>query len=173
MIRVFRRFEYVLLALAIALGVHIVMVIAQFPAFIHTILFNSSLIASEKGYILLTLFKPVIDSGESFLFTLLLPLLFGINSALLIFYIRFFKTAPSSLSLGGGIMGSISAFLGIGCAACGSVFLSALTSTLGASGLLALLPFHGKEVGYAGLLFLLISSTLLARSISKPPVCPV
>lgn len=100
-------------------------------------------------------------------------LLIGINAALLMFYFRMFRAAPSSATAASGLLGGGAALLGFGCAACGSVFLVSLIGTLGGAGLLTLLPYGGEELGYAGVALLAVSAFFLARAINKPPVCPI
>jgi hypothetical protein len=101
--------------------------------------------------------------------------LFGINIALLIFYIR---RRQSTSNAGGtaslvSLGGAVSAVLGIGCAACGSVILTAVLGLLGAGGLLVLLPFHGVEFGVLGVVLLLVSCWYLIKKIDDPLVCSV
>ena len=59
----------------------------------------------------------------------------------------------------------------MGCAACGSVILTAFLGTIGAGGLLLLLPFHGAEFGIIGLLLLCASIRYLIKKIAEPLVC--
>lgn len=98
-------------------------------------------------------------------------LLIGINVSLFLFYVRLYRTMPSASQTTSGIVGVVAAFLGLGCAACGSLVLFSIVGTSGA-GLIALLPYHGEEIKYVGLFLLMLSTILLARAINKPPVCP-
>lgn len=107
------------------------------------------------------------------IYTLAIATLVGINVALLTFYFRMYRVAPSSTSIISGGIGSIAAILGFGCAACGSLFITALFATLGGTSLLAFLPYQGAEIGAAAIVFLLISTYLLTKGINKPPVCPM
>ncbi len=68
-------------------------------------------------------------------------------------------------------LGLIIAFLGIGCAACGTAFLSVLLGFFGFSAMLNLLPYQGLEVGYVGLIILCIATYTLAQKVSAPNVC--
>jgi len=103
----------------------------------------------------------------------LISLLFALNLVLLVFYIRKIK----SILKGNrrihavGIGGLVSGLLGIGCAACGSVVLTSILSSIGASGLLLLLPLHGSEFGILGVLLLCMSIYVLVRRIQQPLVC--
>jgi hypothetical protein len=107
------------------------------------------------------------------LYLVLIAVLFGINIALLTFYIRRRQEASmgkrAQLASLGGI---VSASLGIGCAACGSVIITSVLALFGATGLLTLLPFHGQEFGVLGLILLLVSIWYLMQRINDPIVCP-
>ncbi len=99
--------------------------------------------------------------------------LFGVNITLLVYYIRRRQTAKGGVTAQvASVGGLVSSILGIGCAACGSVVLTALLGMFGASGLLMLLPFHGVEFGLLGLLLLFISVRFLIKKIQDPLVCP-
>jgi hypothetical protein len=173
MYRVFRKWQYGAVAFLGAFLIHATVVYAQQSSLLMAVMRSAALTVLEKIAAIAPLFALHVTTPAEALFEGLLPILVGINIALLIFYIRFFRTAPSTLSFGGGIAGSLAAFLGIGCAACGSIFLAAFASTLGAGGILALLPRGGEELGYLGIALLLVSIFTLSRTINKPPVCPI
>jgi hypothetical protein len=94
----------------------------------------------------------------------------GINLSLAYTYIRLRGEAilHSGLYSGAGLL---LAFLGIGCAACGTAFLSVLLGFFGFSAMLDVLPFEGVEVGYVGLMILLIATYALAKKVAAPLVC--
>ncbi len=99
-------------------------------------------------------------------------ILFGINISLLIYYIRRQQVKSDNIaahltSLGG----IVSATFGIGCAACGSIILTALLTTFGAGGLILWLPFHGVEFSVLGIILLCFSVYYLSKKISNPLVC--
>jgi hypothetical protein len=106
-------------------------------------------------------------------YTLVLLLLFAVNICLFVFYIRRAqrvtkKTKRMHIS---GVAGAISGALGIGCAACGSVILTAVATSLGATGLLLALPLHGGEFGLLGIVLLGASIRYLVHKINHPLVC--
>ena len=68
-------------------------------------------------------------------------------------------------------IGLIFAFLGIGCAACGTAFLSVILGFFGFSTMLNVLPYQGQEIGYIGLIFLSIATYVLANKVMAPRVC--
>lgn len=107
-------------------------------------------------------------------FVILTAVLFGINIALLTYYIRRrqiknYNTTHHLASIGG----IVSAALGIGCAACGSVVLTAVFGLFGAGSLLLLLPFNGAEFGLVGIVLLFFSIHYLILRIQDPLMCPV
>jgi hypothetical protein len=59
----------------------------------------------------------------------------------------------------------------VGCAACGSVILTAILATIGVGGLLLALPFKGAELGIIALGILFWSNYYLAKKINDPLVC--
>jgi hypothetical protein len=128
-----------------------------------------SFIASLYGS-LLTNFTPLSAS-----ITVVMSLLFGLNVALLIFYVRMMRgsgdvvRAVEVLSLSGLISG----FFGIGCAVCGSVMLTSVLSMFGAIGLLAFLPLHGEEFSFLSISLLIWSLVVLKRRIEAGRVCVV
>lgn len=94
----------------------------------------------------------------------------GINLSLAYTYIRLRGELITQSGLYSG-MGLVLAFLGIGCAACGTALLSVLFSFFGASALLSLFPYQGLEIGFFGLLILSIATYVLAKKVNTPGVC--
>jgi len=68
-------------------------------------------------------------------------------------------------------LGMLCAFIGIGCASCGSLLLTALIPLLGIGAFISILPFGGAEFSVLGIALLAISSYLLLRQIAKPMTC--
>lgn len=104
---------------------------------------------------------------------LLFAFLAALNITLLTYYIRRrrrggAKGKVTSVATFGGI---ISGALGLGCAACGSIVLSVVATTLGGVGFLALLPLHGTEFSFLGLGLLLYSTYIILRHINDPLSC--
>lgn len=94
----------------------------------------------------------------------------GVNISLAYTYIRLRGEVILHSGLYHGV-GLILAFLGIGCAACGTAFLSVILGFFGFSAMLQLLPYQGQEIGYVGLLFLCIATYSLSQKVSAPNVC--
>ena len=68
-------------------------------------------------------------------------------------------------------IGLILAFLGFGCAACGTALLSVILGFFGFSAMLRLLPYQGLEIGYVGLIFLCMATYTLAQKVAVPNIC--
>ena len=139
-------------------------------------IFGSDSFSIWQKYLFLVSFIGSINETFGFLGSILLiiiAILFALNLTLLVFYIRKVKSILKgskrihAVSIGGLVSG----LLGIGCAACGSIVLTAVLSSIGASGLLVLLPLHGSEFGFLGAVLLSFSIYELVKRISEPIVC--
>lgn len=97
-------------------------------------------------------------------------LLGGINLSLAYTYIKMRGDMIIKSGLYSG-MGLVLAFLGIGCAACGTAVLSVILGFFGFSAMLNLLPYQGQEIGYVGLIILCIATYTLAKKVASPNVC--
>jgi hypothetical protein len=97
-------------------------------------------------------------------------LLGGMNTALAYTYLRMRGEVIIHSGLYHGT-GLFLAFLGIGCAACGTAFLSVILGFFGLSAMLQMLPYEGQEIGYAGLILLSFATYTLAQKVSSPNVC--
>jgi hypothetical protein len=97
-------------------------------------------------------------------------LLGGINLSLAYTYIKMRGDMIIRSGLYSG-MGLVLAFLGIGCAACGTAFMSVILGFFGFSAMLDLLPYQGQEIGYVGLIILCIATYTLASKVAAPNVC--
>jgi hypothetical protein len=110
----------------------------------------------------------------SILALLVTSILFGVNLALLVFYIRKSQVVKGKKRLHLVSLGSLtSIILGVGCVACGSVILTALAATFGAGWLVSLLPLHGLEFLGLGMITLLVSIIYLIKKINDPLICAV
>ena len=106
----------------------------------------------------------------SLILAVLGSLLGGINLSLAYTYIKIRGELILKSGLYSGV-GLFFAFLGIGCTACGTAFLSVLLGFFGFSTMLNLLPYQGQEIGYVGLIFLIIATYTLAKKVMSPAVC--
>ncbi len=121
-------------------------------------------------------------------YTIAIAVLFGINLAMIVYFLRrkIVEVRQSGLPAGPlrrnfseaskagittGFLGFASGVLGMGCAACGSFLLTSGLSLVGASGILAFLPLAGAEFGILGVILISISIYLTAKQIQNPAVC--
>jgi len=104
-------------------------------------------------------------------YTIAIALLFGVNLAMTIYFLRRKVSEVRESGVVTGFIGLVSGVLGMGCAACGSLLLTSGLSLVGASGILAFLPLAGGEFGILGVILLLISIRLIAKQIQNPAVC--
>lgn len=147
-------------------------------ALIATYLSLPNVVFMEKLTLLVGLYASITTSFTLFTatYTIAMSLLFGINMALLVYYIRKVRRGQTQgvrytglASLGGIIAG----FFGIGCAACGTVILSAFLSLIGATTLLSYLPFGGEEFGVLGVALLIYATYMLSKKIMQGSTCPI
>lgn len=174
--RVFRHGRYVVVALVVTLGTFSAVLLVPQWATLWQVLISKTIDIEAKLSFLFSLYGTLGTSFSTFSRNVLFitVLLLGVNVALLIYYVRrqqnsYVDKTAHVASLGG----LVSALLGIGCAACGSIILSAILSLLGASSLLLLLPFHGAEFAVFGIGLLIFSIAYLIKRINDPLVCPV
>ncbi len=110
------------------------------------------------------------NSLSANLYILTLSALVGLNAALAVAFFRKFKRIPNTANIVSGSVGMTTAILGIGCAACGTLGLLAITGALGGT-ILTVLPYEGYEIGMTGLILLAYSAFSFTRLISRPAVC--
>jgi hypothetical protein len=174
--RVFRHVRYILGAVGVAFTVLSAALLLPNLSVIIQVVFSGSVSFSTKISFVASLYGSLFTNFTllSVSFVVLTAGLFGINIALLTYYIRRrqIKSDNTEHHLA-SIGGIVSAAFGIGCAACGSVVLTAVFALFGGGGLLLLLPFNGAEFGMFGILLLLFSIYYLIRRIQDPIVCPI
>lgn len=105
--------------------------------------------------------------------TVAIALLVGVNVALVTYRIRQRNRQYTEAGVTVGALGVASGILGIGCAACGSLILTALTGAVGGAWLVAALPLHGVEFGLLGVALLVASTAILCKRMSESSTCPV
>lgn len=137
----------------------------------HTISFSDKV--SLLGSLLWSIQTNFTNASASY--TIAIAVLFGVNIALLVYYIRRMrgglKGAQSTGAIGLG--GLVSGIFGIGCAACGSFILTSVLALISAGGAITLLPFGGKKFGFLGVGLLLYSAYALTKKINNPLVCEI
>jgi len=107
-------------------------------------------------------------------YTIVIAVLFGVNLAMTIYFLRRKVKEVRESGVATGFLGLASGVFGMGCAACGSLLLTSGLSLVGASGILAFLPLAGGEFGILGVILLLVSIHLIAKRIQNPAaVCKI
>jgi len=108
-------------------------------------------------------------------YTIAIAILFGINIALLTYYIRTVHGGLGGIRRTGaaGIGGLVIGIFGIGCAACGTFILTSALALFGASGILIFLPFGGEELGFLGVGLLVYSIYAIAKKIGESQACDI
>lgn len=107
---------------------------------------------------------------NSLILSTLGSLLGGINISLAYIYMKTRGEVILKSGLYSGI-GLFLAFIGIGCAACGTALVAVLLSFLGLSTMLRVLPYQGQEIGYIGIIFLCMATYSLAIKVTAPTTC--
>ncbi len=127
---------------------------------------NDTTSLADKVALPLTLLPSILTNFTPIaaFFTIAIAILAGINTALMVALIRERRMAAGSAAASG--IGLIVGGLGIGCAACGSVVLTALVGTSLGAGTLALLPLGGQELGLIGVTLLGYATYELVRQIN-------
>lgn len=171
--RVFSVPRYGILAGAAAFAVLTLALLAPQWRLIATVLGSPSFSLSEKVLTVGSLYGTlrsnlsVLTAGS----VVASSLLFGVNSALVVYLIARRRTGTGTgmvASVGGLVAGSV----GVGCAACGSLVLTTVLSLGGAGAALASLPLGGGEFGLIGLALLGWSAALLLKKVHMVDASP-
>ena len=175
---VFKEWTYILIAVVVALVVFVFATWLPNLGLIWKITVSHSVPLLDKAKILASLVGSIQTNFTVFsaLYTIAIAVLFGLNAAMVTYYVKLRKRLSrqtGQASAAAGLGGLASGFFGIGCAACGTFVLAPILSFVGATGLIALLPFDGQEFGVFGVGMLGFSIFLAAKKIREPFVCPV
>ncbi len=178
LMRVFKERTYILIAVVVALVVFVFATWLPNLGLIWKITVSPSVPLLDKVRILVSLVGSIQTNFTVFsaLYTIAIAVLFGVNAAMVTYYVKLRKRLgrqTGQASVAAGLGGLASGFFGIGCAACGTFVLGPILSFVGATGLIALLPFDGQEFGVFGVGMLVFSIFLVAKNIREPLVCPV
>ena len=173
--QVFGRFAYLALAAVLAVVAFLLAVWLPNLGLIAQIVTGSNAPIAAKISILLSLLGGIWTNFSLFSagYTVAIAMLFGVNTAMIVYLFRQRRAAVAAgqnIALGTG--GIASGVLGIGCAACGSLIASSALSFVGAGSALALLPLSGGEFGILSVALLLLSLLLISRNLAQP-VCPL
>ncbi|NIO42373.1 MAG: hypothetical protein GTO41_20810 [Burkholderiales bacterium] len=106
-------------------------------------------------------------------YTVAIAALFGTNTSMIVYVLKRKRATRLGQNIAVGSGGIASGALGIGCAACGSLLFSAALPFVGTTGALAMLPLQGEEFGLLGVALLLVSLSLLSRTIRASASCQI
>ncbi len=178
LICVFKEWTYVFPAIIVAILVLVLATWLPNLELVWQITVSSSIPLLDKAKILTSLVGSITTNFTFFsgLYTTAIAVLFGMNVAMVTYYVnqrRRLNTQTGQAGAAAGLGGLVSGFLGIGCAACGTFVLSPVLSLVGAAGLVSILPFDGQEFGMLGVGMLGFSVLFAAKKIGEPLVCPV
>lgn len=172
--KVFRKPGLVALALIVSVSAFIFAVWLPNFQLIESIVSSPDVPLSSKIEIPLSLLGSIATNFSllSASYTAVIAVLFGIYIAMLIYFLKHRVKEVKQSGATTGFFGITSGIVGTGCAACGSLLLTVLSS-LGLGGLIAFLPLKGGEFGIIGVLLLFIAVYSLSKMISAPAVCEV
>jgi hypothetical protein len=175
---VFKEWPYVLLAIVVALLVFLLATWLPNLGLIWQIAVSPSVELLDKAKVLASLVGSITTNFTAFsgLYTIIIAVLFGTNTAMVTYYVRQRMRSKMRMGQAGaatGLGGLASGFIGVGCAACGSFVLGPVLGFVGATSIIAFLPFQGEEFGVLGVVMLGFSIILVARKICEPLACPV
>jgi len=172
---VFRNVRYVLLASVVALGMFTGAILLPNTKLVFQVIPDTTIALNAKLLLLFSLFESIQTNFTvvSATYTIAIALLFGINIALFVHYIRARKATSVGSGAAAGVGGVVSGIFGIGCAACGTFILTWVLGLFGAIGLISFLPLGGEEFGILGVLLLVVSVYMIAKKTSEAPTCEV
>lgn len=173
--KVFRKPTYVMLSLGICVVVFVFATWLPNFRLLISVLGSPDVPFSDKLELPLNLIGSIATNFTllSATYTIAIAILFGINVAMLSFFLRRRIDDAKQSGFGTGFLGITSGVLGMGCAACGSFLLTSVLSLFGVSGVLAYLPLVGGEFGILGVILLAVSLYMTAKKIQNPAVCKI
>lgn len=104
-------------------------------------------------------------------YTIIIAILFGINTSLLIYYVSSKKGSFRDKGSTFGIGGLVSGVFGIGCAACGTFVVTSVLALFGAAWVITFLPLGGGEFGVLGVILITYATYWTIKKIGEPLVC--
>jgi len=171
----FRNVHYVTLAGMVAFAVFIFSVWLPNLKLVFQIATSSTASIPDKFNILASLLGSIGTNFSLFSasYTIAIAILFGINVAMIVYYVKQRKKFLQQGGIAASFGGLITGIFGIGCAACGTLVLAPLLSVIGAGGIIAFLPFSGQEFGILGVGILGFSIYLISKKIQDPMLCEI
>lgn len=170
--QVYRNPSYVLLSAVVFLLTIGFILLAPNWGLIAQVVQVSGLMAGTKLALSLLLSIQTNMTSLDATFAFAVSLLFGINVSLLVYRIQISKKVNQGSATTSGV-GLFAGLLGIGCASCGTVLVSAFVPLVGAGGALTFLPLGGQELLVVAVLLLGFSIWKLSKDIATPATCAV
>lgn len=172
---VFRNLQYALLAGAVALIIFAFATWLPNLRLLFSILTDPLVSISDKVLLPINLLGSITTNftALSASYTIAIALLFGINLAMVIYYVQRRIKEVEQSGIATGFLGITSGVVGMGCTACGSLLLTNILTLFGASWILSYLPLAGGEFGLLGVILLAVSIYLTAKKIKNPAVCKI
>ena len=168
---IFKRPKYLILLVLSSVVAYLLLVVVSNINLFQNTLFRGDFTLDVKAAVFTTaIANSLLVSGST---TILLAVLLGFNIAAITFYFRNKISKFRAHSSATSIVGIIAGIFGLGCAACGSFIITSLIPFFGLGTLFTILPFHGVEFGFIGILLLCISLFLTLREIQNPAVCNI
>ncbi len=171
--KVFSKPRYLLIASSVSLAIFTFAVWLPNWHLIVILLSSPAIEFVDAVNVMLSLFLSISTNFTLFsaTYTIVIAVLFGLNIALLSYYIKTRKSdfnARSGVYSAGGLMAGV---FGIGCAACGTFILSSVLAIFGMAGIISFLPFQGGEFGIIGVLLIGYATYWTIKKIDEPLVC--
>lgn len=139
------------------------------------ILPSPTVTVADKALLLWRLLGGISTNVQPWAATLIviMSLLFGINLMLLLYSLRTREHGIAAGTRGMTVGALVSALFGAGCASCGTYLLGATLASVGASGVLSLLPLGGQELLLVSIALLIVSIIWTAKSTQVAALCAV
>ena len=173
--KVFRKLTYAILALCASVVVFAFAVWLPNISLIVKVMGHPGISFSQKLNLPISLLSSIVTNFTplSASYTIAVAVLFGVNLAMMVYYLRRKIDEVAQSGITTGFFGIVSGVVGMGCAACGSFLLTSILSLFGASWILSFLPLGGGEFGVLGVILLSVSIYLIAKQIQNPAVCKI
>lgn len=172
--RVFQRPFYAFIGVISSFTVFVLAIWLPNIRLVAQVLFSSGSV-SERISLPIALLGSVFTnfSTLSALYVVIMAVLFGVNVALVVFFLGRRIASVNKSGLATGFIGVVSGTLGVGCAACGSLLVTVFLTWIGTGAFIRFMPFRGEEFGIAGVILLAVSVFLTAKRIKDPVVCKI
>ena len=173
--KVFQKPLYVLLALATSVAVFAFAVWLPNIPLIVKVMGHPGIPLAQKLDLPIGLLGSIVTNFTllSASYTIAIAILFGINLAMTVYYLRRKIDKVGQSGIATGFFGITSGVIGMGCAACGSLLLASALSLFGATWVLSFLPLAGGEFGVLGVILLAFSIRLVAKQIQDSATCKI